>query len=104
MRIWPEFAGKGRYFNFGCKSIPASVDFVKESPLCTTICKDGYSIRTVEHLLSALEAKGVDNCKIEINNLNSDSQEVEVGAIALELYSDVKEVDEIFSHCVFVMV
>ncbi|KAJ4710079.1 UDP-3-O-acyl N-acetylglucosamine deacetylase [Melia azedarach] len=78
VRLWPEFAGKGRYFEFRSKLIPASIDFAKESPLCTTLCKEGVGVRTVEHLLSALEAQGVDNCKIEIRNLDGDDHEVEV--------------------------
>ncbi|KAK4850319.1 hypothetical protein QYF36_005639 [Acer negundo] len=78
VRIWPEYAGQGRYFVFQSKLIPASIFFTKESSLCTTLCKDGFRVRTVEHLLSALEAKGVDNCRIEIGNLDSENQEVEV--------------------------
>ncbi|KAJ0038777.1 hypothetical protein Pint_22399 [Pistacia integerrima] len=78
LKILPGFAGEGRYFEFQSKLVPASIDFAKVSPLCTTLCKDGVKVRTVEHLLSALEAKGVDNCKIEIENLDCDSQEVEV--------------------------
>ncbi|PPD94385.1 hypothetical protein GOBAR_DD08593 [Gossypium barbadense] len=35
-------------------------------------------IRTVEHLLSALEAKGIDNCRIQIQSLDSEDTEVEV--------------------------
>lgn len=66
VRIWPESAGKGRYFDFRSNFIPASIDYAEESPLCTTLRKDGHSVRTVEHLLSALEASGVDNCRIEI--------------------------------------
>lgn len=34
--------------------------------LCTTLRKDGSEVKFVEHLLSALEASGVDNCRIEI--------------------------------------
>ncbi|XP_070011795.1 probable UDP-3-O-acyl-N-acetylglucosamine deacetylase 1, mitochondrial isoform X2 [Nicotiana sylvestris] len=66
VRICPELAGEGRYFELGSKVIQASIDFAKESPLCTTLCKDGHSISTVEHLLSALEATGVDNCRLEV--------------------------------------
>ncbi|KAF5764110.1 putative UDP-3-O-acyl-N-acetylglucosamine deacetylase [Helianthus annuus] len=36
------------------------------------------SVRTVEHLLSALEGTGVDNCRIEIMNSGSDDTSVEV--------------------------
>nr|KJB15345.1 hypothetical protein B456_002G172000 [Gossypium raimondii]KJB15346.1 hypothetical protein B456_002G172000 [Gossypium raimondii] len=78
VKIWPVFAGEGRYFEFHSNLIPASIDFVRESLLCTTLCKDGYKIRTVEHLLSALEAKGIDNCRIQIQSLDSEDTEVEV--------------------------
>ncbi|XP_023731374.1 probable UDP-3-O-acyl-N-acetylglucosamine deacetylase 1, mitochondrial isoform X1 [Lactuca sativa] len=72
VRIWPELAGKGRYFDFSSNLIPASIDFAEESPLCTTLRKDGHTVRTVEHLLSALEGTGVDNCRIEIVNSDND--------------------------------
>lgn len=78
VKIHPELAGKGRYFDFKSNIIRASIDYVKESPLCTTLCKDGYSVRTIEHLLSALEATGVDNCRIEIQSWDSDDASIEV--------------------------
>ncbi|XP_021909735.1 probable UDP-3-O-acyl-N-acetylglucosamine deacetylase 2 isoform X2 [Carica papaya] len=79
VKLWPELAGKGRYFDFRSKIIPAFIVFAeKESPLCTTLCKEGCKVRTVEHLLSALEAKGVDNCRIEIKNLDSEDAEVPI--------------------------
>nr|KJB30546.1 hypothetical protein B456_005G149500 [Gossypium raimondii] len=78
VKIWPGFTGQGRYFEFHSNLIPASSDFVRESLLCTSLCRDGYKIRTVEHLLSALEAKGIDNCRIQIQSLDSEDTEVEV--------------------------
>uniref|UniRef100_A0A7N2L870 UDP-3-O-acyl-N-acetylglucosamine deacetylase n=1 Tax=Quercus lobata TaxID=97700 RepID=A0A7N2L870_QUELO len=78
VKLWPELAGKGRYFDFRSNLIPTSVDFAEESPLCTTLHKDGFRIRTVEHLLSALEAAGVDNCRIEMQNSDPKVCEVEV--------------------------
>ncbi|XP_011021772.1 PREDICTED: probable UDP-3-O-[3-hydroxymyristoyl] N-acetylglucosamine deacetylase 2 isoform X2 [Populus euphratica] len=77
VRLLPELAGKGRYFYFNSKSIPASIDYAQESPLCTTLSNDGVKIRTVEHLLSALEAMSVDNCRIEITNLDSDDSDLD---------------------------
>ncbi|TYH57079.1 hypothetical protein ES332_D08G064400v1 [Gossypium tomentosum] len=62
VKIWPGFTGQGRYFEFHSNLIPASIDF----------------IQTVEHLLSALEAKGIDNCRIQIQSLDSEDTEVEV--------------------------
>lgn len=79
MKIWPESAGVGRYFDLRSNFIRASVDYVQESPLCTTLCKDGYKVRTVEHLLSALEAMDVDNCRIEVEVLNGRESCAEVG-------------------------
>ncbi|KAM6562117.1 hypothetical protein CsatB_022115 [Cannabis sativa] len=80
VKIWPGFAGEGRYFDFRSNVIPATIDYATESPLCTTLCKDGYRISTIEHLLSALEAMGVDNCRIEIANSEpvGDDHHVEV--------------------------
>ncbi|KAL6192589.1 PREDICTED: probable UDP-3-O-[3-hydroxymyristoyl] N-acetylglucosamine deacetylase 2 [Fragaria vesca subsp. vesca] len=78
VKLWPELAGKGRYFDFRSTLIRASIEFAEDSPLCTTLCKDGVKIRTVEHLLSALEAMEVDNCRIEIENLDSEDCSVEV--------------------------
>ncbi|XP_077230866.1 putative UDP-3-O-acyl-N-acetylglucosamine deacetylase 1, mitochondrial [Tasmannia lanceolata] len=67
-KLFPAMAGDGRFFVSGdCRTrILATVDFVTESALCTTLSRDGARVRTVEHLLSALEAIGVDNCGIEI--------------------------------------
>ncbi|OAY65678.1 putative UDP-3-O-(3-hydroxymyristoyl) N-acetylglucosamine deacetylase 5 [Ananas comosus] len=62
-------AGEGRYFVAGASArarIPAAVEHAVDSPLCTALCRGGARVRTVEHLLSALEAMGVDNCRIEI--------------------------------------
>lgn len=78
VRLWPELAGEGRYFDFKSNIIRASIDYAKETLLCTTLCKDGYSIRTTEHLLSALEATGVDNCRIEIESSDCDDPSAEV--------------------------
>ncbi|XP_071693853.1 probable UDP-3-O-acyl-N-acetylglucosamine deacetylase 1, mitochondrial isoform X2 [Rutidosis leptorrhynchoides] len=78
VRICPEFAGTGRYFDFRSVLIPASIDFAQQSPLCTTLRKDGHSVATVEHLLSALEGTGVDNCRIEIVTPHNDDTSAEV--------------------------
>nr|XP_029121399.1 probable UDP-3-O-acyl-N-acetylglucosamine deacetylase 2, mitochondrial isoform X5 [Elaeis guineensis] len=69
-RLLPAMAGEGRYFVSGLSRsrVPAKIDHAVDSPLCTTLCGDGARVRTVEHLLSALEACGVDNCRIEIES------------------------------------
>ena len=71
----------GKYFDFRSNFIHASVDYVQELPLCTMLCKDGYKVRTVEHLLSALKAMGVDNCIIEVEIPDGEESSVEVGGL-----------------------
>ncbi|GER37194.1 UDP-3-O-[3-hydroxymyristoyl] N-acetylglucosaminedeacetylase [Striga asiatica] len=67
VKILPAAARSGRCFIFRSAVIRASIfNAVKDTPLCTTLSHDGHSVQTVEHLLSALEASGVDNCHIEI--------------------------------------
>lgn len=78
VKIRPHLAGGGRFFELQSRFVPASIDHVEESPLCTTLSKDGYRVRTVEHLLSALEATGVDNCRIEVVGLDAGDRDVEV--------------------------
>ncbi|MDQ6965157.1 MAG: UDP-3-O-acyl-N-acetylglucosamine deacetylase, partial [Mariprofundales bacterium] len=42
-------------------------EFVPDTKLCTTIGRDGATVSTVEHLLSALAGLGVDNARIEVS-------------------------------------
>jgi len=47
--------------------IEAIVENVGECKRCTTISKNNYSISTIEHLLSATYAIGIDNILFELN-------------------------------------
>lgn len=48
--------------------IPARWDHVTDTRLCTVIAnKDGASVSTIEHLMSAFAAMGVDNALVEID-------------------------------------
>ena len=47
--------------------IPAFVADVAETDYATTLAKDGASIRTVEHLLSALHAYGITNLLVKVH-------------------------------------
>ncbi|KAL6566322.1 hypothetical protein OROGR_001937 [Orobanche gracilis] len=79
VKILPSAALFGRCFIFRSTVIRASIDnVVKETPLCTTISQNGYKISTVEHLLSALEATGVDNCRLEIEGSGDCDRSAEV--------------------------
>ncbi|WP_345979403.1 UDP-3-O-acyl-N-acetylglucosamine deacetylase [Sulfurimonas sp. HSL3-2] len=54
-------------------SIPLIPENVVDTKMATVIGKDGHSISTIEHLLSAIYAYGIDNLKITV-----DSDEVPV--------------------------
>ncbi|MDA0789268.1 MAG: UDP-3-O-acyl-N-acetylglucosamine deacetylase [Proteobacteria bacterium] len=46
--------------------IPARTEFVGDTTLATTICRDGHGISTVEHLMSALSGLCIDNVYVEV--------------------------------------
>ena len=48
--------------------VPANWQQVKRTTLCTEIQNDhGVSVSTIEHLMAALMAAGIDNVRIELN-------------------------------------
>lgn len=49
--------------------IPASAEYISHCSYATTLLRKGVLLSTVEHLLSALRGAGIDNCFIEIDNL-----------------------------------
>jgi UDP-3-O-acyl N-acetylglucosamine deacetylase len=49
------------------KHVPVHVDCVADTDYATTLAVEGQSIRTVEHLLSALHARGVTNLLIKVH-------------------------------------
>jgi UDP-3-O-[3-hydroxymyristoyl] N-acetylglucosamine deacetylase len=49
--------------------IPASVEYISHCSYATTLLRKGVVLSTVEHVLSALRGAGIDNCFIEIDNL-----------------------------------
>ncbi|MGH9942743.1 MAG: UDP-3-O-acyl-N-acetylglucosamine deacetylase [Pyrinomonadaceae bacterium] len=49
--------------------IPASVESVAHCSYATTLMQKGVTLSTVEHLLAALRGGGVDNCYVEVDNL-----------------------------------
>ncbi len=71
VRILPAPAGSGRYFVRvdlpEQPIIPARVTQVSQTMLSTQLGSGESNVRTVEHLLAALTAMGVDNARIEIN-------------------------------------
>lgn len=71
VRILPAPAGSGRHFVrvdlANLPIIPAQVTAVSQTLLSTQLGQGETSVRTVEHLLAALAAMGVDNARIEID-------------------------------------
>ena len=49
--------------------IPASVEYISHCSYATTLMRRGVVLSTCEHLLSALRGAGVDNCFIDLDNL-----------------------------------
>lgn len=67
----PTSANVGRYFIRTDLPeepiIPAKVEAVSQTKMSTELARGKATVRTVEHLLSALGGEGIDNVKIEIN-------------------------------------
>ena len=49
--------------------IPASVEYISHCSYATTLMRRGVVLSTCEHLLSALRGSGVDNCFIDVDNI-----------------------------------
>src|SRR3954454_3382725 len=49
--------------------IPASVEYISHCSYATTLMRRGVVLSTCEHLLSGLRGAGVDNCFIELDNI-----------------------------------
>src|SRR5215212_2074697 len=49
--------------------LPASVEYISHCSYATTLMRRGVVLSTCEHLLSALLGSGVDNCFIELDNI-----------------------------------
>ncbi|MDY6781941.1 MAG: UDP-3-O-acyl-N-acetylglucosamine deacetylase [Cyanobacteriota bacterium] len=71
VRILPDRAAKGRYFARvdlpGKPEVLAATSAVHSTTLSTELCQGTATVRTVEHLLSALSASGVHCARIEID-------------------------------------
>ncbi|MCT7966087.1 UDP-3-O-acyl-N-acetylglucosamine deacetylase [Laspinema sp. D1] len=71
VKILPAAPGEGRCFVRvdlpGCPVIPARVDVVDQTTLSTELAIAEASVRTVEHLLAALMAMGVEDARIEVD-------------------------------------
>ncbi len=62
----PASPDTGIVFLIENEKIPADVDFVSNTTRGTTLSRNGKSVRTVEHLLSALIGMNIDNVIVEV--------------------------------------
>jgi UDP-3-O-[3-hydroxymyristoyl] N-acetylglucosamine deacetylase len=71
LTLRPATVGTGIIFirtDLGGVEVKASWKTVTDTRLCTTIGNDqGVSISTIEHLMAALAASGIDNIRVEID-------------------------------------
>ena len=70
VRLLPAPAGAGLTFTSAdrpdCEPLPARYDQVLDTRLATTLGNAHWKVSTVEHLLAALLAEGIDNAIIEV--------------------------------------
>ncbi|MDC4224487.1 MAG: UDP-3-O-acyl-N-acetylglucosamine deacetylase [Candidatus Manganitrophus sp.] len=70
LRLIPAVEGSGILFcrtDLGGVLIPANISHVVSTHLSTTIGIEGATVQTIEHLLAAISAFGVDNLIIELD-------------------------------------
>ena len=70
LRLLPAPANSGIVFvrtDLENREVPARAEWVAQQELAMSLSRDGAQLLTVEHLLAALYATGVDNVRIEIN-------------------------------------
>jgi len=66
VRLFPAPVDAGRWFVVDGVEIPVAVSRVVDTQLATTLGHGDARVRTVEHLLSALLALGIDNVRIHV--------------------------------------
>ncbi|MFZ2619258.1 MAG: UDP-3-O-acyl-N-acetylglucosamine deacetylase [Alphaproteobacteria bacterium] len=68
LTVHPAPENTGIVFVRGGEEIPLLATAVTDTTLCTKLSNaEGTSVQTVEHLLAALHAMGVDNARVEID-------------------------------------
>lgn len=70
LTIRPARADTGvtfHYVNGSRHAIPATVRHVAATELCTAVGVPGATVATIEHLMAALSAVGIDNAEVEID-------------------------------------
>jgi|SRR5579863_8690058 len=65
--VHPAPPDAGLSFVLGSMRIPATVENVRDTSRATVLGRDGSTVSTTEHLLSALLAMGVTNAEVHVN-------------------------------------
>ena len=50
------------------ETLPAAIDFVTSTNFCTTLHQKGVTVRTIEHLMSALHAYSITNLLVQVGD------------------------------------
>ncbi len=70
LRLLPAPANSGIVFvrtDLEDREVPARIEWVAQQELAMSLNRDGARVLTIEHLLAALYATGVDNARIELD-------------------------------------
>jgi UDP-3-O-[3-hydroxymyristoyl] N-acetylglucosamine deacetylase len=70
LRLLPAPANTGIVFvrtDLENREVPARIEWVAHQELAMSLRREGAQVMTVEHLLAALYATGVDNARVELN-------------------------------------
>jgi UDP-3-O-[3-hydroxymyristoyl] N-acetylglucosamine deacetylase len=67
VEVRPACVDRGISFVLGRTSIPAEAEYVIDTSRATVLGRDGSSVSTTEHLLSALFGMGVSNAEIHVD-------------------------------------
>ena len=66
VEVYPAQPDAGLCFVLGLTRVPATVENVRDTSRATVLGRDGSTVSTTEHLLSALFAMGVTNAEIHV--------------------------------------
>ncbi len=70
LRLLPAPTNSGIVFvrtDLDGREVPARAEWVAQQELAMSLCRDGAQVMTVEHLLAALYATGIDNVRVELD-------------------------------------
>ena len=79
----------------GKPEIPASIDYVVNTLMCTELGNGSANIKTVEHFLSALSGLGIDNLLVEVDGCEMPAMDgSSFPFVSIILKAGIKELNE----------